>query len=183
MRRHPYKWFKNNFKNLTFIPYNLICPIFLFNLFFQSQHIDFSQPTSKPHFHLLFYFFPPSIYPAKFWNFFSFGNRITHLDYPEKNDSRSKVNLKTRRVKRTANTTQQKTSSVAMRHIERRLSVALFLGKNSSTLGGGVCINRVECEFPFSTSFFSLLLSLSFFPSFLSFPSLLFSSLFHSENE
>lgn len=62
-----------------------------------------------------------------------------------------------------------------MRHIERRLSVALFLGKNSSTLGGGVCINRVECEFPFSTSFFSLLLSLSFFPSFLSFPSLLFS--------
>lgn len=67
-----------------------------------------------------------------------------------------------------------------MRHIERRLSVALFLGKNSSTLGGCVCINRVECEFPFSTFFFflfpsSLPLFLSFSPS----PSFLSFSLAH----
>lgn len=72
MRRHPYKWFKNNFKNLTFISYNLICPIFLFNLLFQSQHIDFSQPTSKPHFHFLFYFFPPFHLPRQVLKLFFF---------------------------------------------------------------------------------------------------------------
>lgn len=123
-----------------------------------------------PHFHLLF-FFPlprPTFAPPLLKLFFL----ETYLDYPEKNDSRSKVNLKTWRVKRTANTTQRKTSSVAMRHIERRLSVALFLGKNSSTLG--VCINRVECEFPFSTSFFFPFFSPSPF-FFLSFPFLSFS--------
>lgn len=50
----------------------------------------------------------------------------------------------------------------------RSLSVALYPGKNSSALGGGVCINRVECEFPFSTFsfFFSFFFSLSL-PSFL----------------
>lgn len=47
MRRHPYKWFKNNFKNLTFISYDLICPIFLFNLFFNlSISIFPNQPRN-----------------------------------------------------------------------------------------------------------------------------------------
>lgn len=41
MQRHSYKWFKNNFKNLTFISYNLICPIFLFNLFFSISAYRF----------------------------------------------------------------------------------------------------------------------------------------------